>query len=242
MEDNQQVSSINNGVIFITRTALKKGKWYALYLCPSCNQEVEIRMDTVTEHYKKYDYPKLCSKCANKLAAKKRVKHGALDTRLYSIWKNMLSRCSPTSVHERYRNMYVFEEWKHGFIPFQQWALNNGYNESIKDLSIDRIDPKKGYYPENCRFISIAENTRRASIRQANNSNTKIPESELPHIDKLYKSGMSQQKIANIYGVARTTIAWIVNRKTSTTIPTGSTSEAIADGSGEHPEKDEDIV
>lgn len=37
---------------------------------------------------------------------------------------------------------------------FYNWSMQNGYCD---DLTIDRIDNEKGYFPENCRWITNAE-------------------------------------------------------------------------------------
>jgi len=216
---NQQRSTIESqSVKLLTRTEKKKGKWYGLYLCPSCNKEVELRIDTVITHIKKKDYPKLCSACNNKLAGQKRIKHGDIDTRLYSIWCNMNSRTSDYSIHTAYKNINVCNEWK-SFIIFKEWAIANGYTD---DLTIDRIDPNKDYTPKNCRWLSLSENSARANRRGEPNSRAKIPLEEIPTIITLSKT-MTHTKIAEKYGVARTTITAIINSKRSTTIPTGST-------------------
>lgn len=41
------------------------------------------------------------------------------------------------------------------------WFRDNAY--SLERPSIDRIDSKKGYCLENCRFIELSENVRRAT-------------------------------------------------------------------------------
>ena len=40
---------------------------------------------------------------------------------------------------------------------FRDWANDNGYNDN---LSIDRIDNSKGYFPENCRWVDIHTQVR----------------------------------------------------------------------------------
>lgn len=236
MEDNQQRSLEDQGVQLLTRTEKRNKKWYGLYKCP-CGNEVELRIDTVVTHYKKHSYPKLCSSCANKKAGEKRVRHGDCSTRLYSIWKNMNSRTAEASVHKTYKNIQVCDEWK-TYENFKTWALANGYSE---ELTIDRIDPNNNYTPENCRWLSASENSARANCRGAVNSTAKINLSQKEEIIKLLEQGITHDKIAEQFNVVRTTITWI-NKERSTTIPKGSTSEAIADGNSEQPLQVDDIV
>lgn len=51
------------------------------------------------------------------------------------------------------------EEWEK-YEKFRDWALSNGYKYG---LTIDRKDFTKGYYPDNCRFITLAEQQRNKS-------------------------------------------------------------------------------
>ena len=77
----------------------------------------------------------------------------------------MHARCSekqPEFVKRRYfdRGIGVCDEWQE-YLPFKAWALQNGWE---KGLSLDRIDNSRGYSPDNCRFITQAENARRAEV------------------------------------------------------------------------------
>ena len=80
--------------------------------------------------------------------------------RIKRIWKNMKSRCNnpkATGYHNYGgRGIKVCKEWssKNGLMLFYQWAISNGYQD---DLSIDRIDNNKGYFPENCRWATAQQ-------------------------------------------------------------------------------------
>ena len=92
--------------------------------------------------------------------------------RLYNIWSSMISRCeNPHNPSYKYygdKGKFVCEEWKNenGFNAFHKWALENGYKPN---LSIDRIDNNKGYYPENCRWVD-------AYVQNNNKSNNVLVE------------------------------------------------------------------
>lgn len=73
-------------------------------------------------------------------------------TRIYRIWRSMCQRCyyvNDVGYHNYgARGIEVCDEWRFEPLKFQEWALNNGYDDS---LSIDRIDCNGNYEPSNCR-------------------------------------------------------------------------------------------
>lgn len=87
-------------------------------------------------------------------------------TRLYRCWNNMICRCKykDTEFHKYYidRGISVCDEWR-DYENFKKWALQNGYRD---DLTIDRISSYNGYSPDNCRWVPMHLNIRRATFKR----------------------------------------------------------------------------
>ena len=86
--------------------------------------------------------------------------HGDTGTRLHRIWKSMKCRCL-TKSHPSYkwygaRGITICNEWADSYTAFKQWAMCNGYADS---LELDRIDVNGDYTPLNCRWITHHEQT-----------------------------------------------------------------------------------
>jgi len=88
--------------------------------------------------------------------------HGLYRHKLYAIHSGMKQRChNPNSQRYKYYGFIgisICSEWEENFMSFYTWAMGNGYEEG---LSIDRLDSTNGYYPENCQWVTISENSRR---------------------------------------------------------------------------------
>lgn len=51
----------------------------------------------------------------------------------------------------------ICDEWWYDFESFYEWALAHGYSN---DLTIDRINNDGDYTPNNCRWVSMQEQSR----------------------------------------------------------------------------------
>lgn len=129
-------------------------------------------------------FPCLCAVCGNPAfilfgrltenrtscnCAKGNVKHRAsrkddpVNKRLYGIWSSMRDRVNNSRAPHfaRYggRGVNICAEWD-DFAVFKQWALSNGYHES---LTLDRIDNDGNYEPSNCRWATREQQSRNRS-------------------------------------------------------------------------------
>ena len=87
--------------------------------------------------------------------------------RLWGILHGMVTRCccrtSPRYKDYGGRGIGVSPRWydpetgRHKIGAFAKWAKSHGYREG---LQIDRIDNDGPYAPDNCRFVTPAENNR----------------------------------------------------------------------------------
>ena len=81
--------------------------------------------------------------------------------KLQALWGGINARCNypKSKSYKDYgaKGISLDSRWsgRQGCTTFVKWALCNGYEQG---LDIDRIDNKKGYGPDNCRFVTRQQN------------------------------------------------------------------------------------
>lgn len=155
---------------------------YFIIKCCECSKDMKIRSDYISKHSGK------CVSCQKK-GNKQALKHGDYRTRLYKIWIGMK--------HRRYENYNpkICKEWEI-WDNFKKWSLENGYKDN---LTIDRIDNKKDYYPENCQWITLNENAGK-------DKKIFTKEECLEVYNQRIKMNLTQIEMANLLNVSRGTI------------------------------------
>lgn len=113
---------------------------------------------------------------------------------VYQTWQNIKNRCLKVNnaKYPRYggRGIIICAEWL-DIQNFYGWALGSGYQPG---LSIDRIDNDGNYCPDNCRWISLEENSRKKST-------TKLSREQAESIRFKYNKGITHTELAKEYGV-----------------------------------------
>lgn len=130
----------------------------------------------------------------------------SLSTRhpFYTTWYGMHNRCINIDRHNAhvYINKTVSKEW----FDFERFK-EDMFSTWRQGLQLDRIDNTKGYYKENCRWVTSAENNQ-------NRSNNVVSRPLVEEIRERYKTEpINQPSLARQYGVSVSTINRIVNYK-----------------------------
>lgn len=128
------------------------------------------------------------------------------NARLHKIFGMMKERCYKPS-HKSYKNygakgIKICEIWLNKSSSFYLWATRNGYSD---DLTIDRIDSSKGYYPSNCRWVD-------KSIQSQNSRQAKLDPQKIRLIRELCTL-FQQKNVAKLFNVSVSLISGIVKKE-----------------------------
>ena len=123
--------------------------------CRCCGFETDMRLFDIKR-------PSVC-KHTNKIGNIIYSKTIWSNQKLEMVFHDMLQRCYNPN-HKSYRwygekGIKVYDEWINDPKLFEKWALDHEYKDG---LTIDRINADQDYSPDNCRWITLEENSRRA--------------------------------------------------------------------------------
>jgi hypothetical protein len=185
----KKLPKIINDFIIIEDLGIINKRRYLIAKCKKCSGIFKSTKDHLVRNKKG------CSrKCASFNGGTKR---------LCKIREGMIARCNNKNhvsfLNYSSNNITVCDDWLNNSSSFYSWALSHGYNDN---LTLDRIDNDKGYYPENCRWSD-------KNIQSQNSSQAKLTIQKVKEI--LILSKTTQQKdIAKIYNVSPATINSII--------------------------------
>lgn len=122
--------------------------------CLECGWESDMRLKEMIR-------PKICKH--RNIAGGYVTKTSWKNERICIIFRGMKQRCyNPNEKSYKWygaKGIKICDEWLKNPLSFEEWALSNGYQD---DLTIDRIDSTRYYCPDNCRWVKLAENSKRA--------------------------------------------------------------------------------
>jgi len=183
----------------IESTNMKKYS-YGLFQCPFCNQVVKKLIQSGKRS-------KSCGCAKDELIGIANSKHRCYRTLLYKVWSSMKARCQNPNrpAYKNYggRGIVVCDEWINDFLAFKKWAFSHGYR---KEVQLDRKDNNKGYFPENCHFITHSENSR-------NRRDVKLNWDIVKEIRQKHSTGnYTQRQLAKNYNISFQHISKIIRR------------------------------
>jgi len=146
------------------------------------------------------------TQCRSCQVSERSTTHGLRRHPLYGVWINMKARCSNKKhdMYHRYggRGITICEKWVDSFQSF--------YNDMIDGyaygLQIDRRNNDGNYEPDNCRWLTRAENMQ-------NSSKAKLTFEQVLMIRIKNNYGISVRSLSVMYNMGYDQILAIVNGK-----------------------------
>ena len=148
------------------------------------------------------------------------TKHGLTNSRVYKSWDNIVTRCTRPShkSYEHYDNLIIGQKLDPKWLTFDGFLSDMGEptNKNVK-FTIDRIDNRKGYCKDNCRWATQQEQT----LNQEKSIINRFSLHELETIRDFYilasrfkEKGVqkfSTDSISNIFSIGSNTVTKILN-------------------------------
>ena len=159
--EDEYVGKIYGCYEIISRTNQRANDGHIIYNCRCihCGIEKQMRLSSI-----KYRNDNSCThflKIGN-ISIPNDVEHKSIpNKRIRRIFLGMVRRCYDRNDKDYHKygakGIDISNEWLNNPSIFYEWSILNGYKNN---LSIDRINENKGYYPENCRWTTFIDNSR----------------------------------------------------------------------------------
>jgi len=148
------------------------------------------------------------------------TKHGLSNSRVYKSWDNMVTRCTRPSHQsfDHYENLIIGQKIDPRWLVFENFLADMGEPPTKKyKFSIDRIDNRKGYFKENCKWSTQKEQTNnqeKSIINKFSSADLEVIKNFYLLASKFKKEGkqlFTTNDIVNIFGIANYTVTKILN-------------------------------
>ena len=143
-----------------SNTFIEKRQTMVFARCSFCGKETKLR-------FYRLETQQSCG-CQQGNHTKGRIPinktHGkSKGNRLYNVWNNIKGRCNcvtnPAYKYYGGKGVKLCDAWR-DFSIFQDWCYATGYKPG---LHLDRIKSDQGYNPNNCQWLTPAQNAAKVT-------------------------------------------------------------------------------
>jgi len=150
---------MNKSRLTLISDVKKEGRRYlGTYRC-ECG--VEKKLDA---HKVLSCHTRSCGCLAKDLLRSRQTTHGHYYEPEHQTWRNMLKRCSDLRFQQWYGDISVCRQWAASYETF----LKDVGRKPLPDATLDRIDPKGHYEPNNVRWATRVVQSRNTKNHASN--------------------------------------------------------------------------